>query len=366
MTSIEWVVAVAEAIQGTPESWNPIRARLKETGQEAGTGLGGAGVSPEDPRARTGTQKVGWFCIHESGGCRNCYAETWNAWRGNGVKFRARDLDKVEIFLDEKVMSRPLTWKKRRAVFPCDMTDLFGPWVPDEWLDKIFAVMALTPHCVWMPLTKCAERMREYLTTGAAGDERRDDITLAALEIAREEMPNGLMRFTEEEAMIQFDRWPLANVWCGVSVEDQARADERIPALLDTPAAVRFVSAEPLLGPVNLSPWAPWLDWVIAGGESGAKARPMHLDWARGLRDQCNPLVTAFFFKQWGEWSPEWARSRSLRVNPKTGQATDTNAGMGERGLAVQNNNTMFRVGRKAAGRMLDGIVHEQIPAGGK
>jgi len=287
MTKIEWVVKVADAIGGKAESWNPIRAKHKKTG------------------------KVGWFCIHASEGCRNCYAERWNGWRGNGVKFRAQDIDKVDIYLDEDVLLRPLTWRKRRAVFACDMTDMFGWWVTDEMLDKIFAVIALTPHCIWMVLTKQSERMREYFT----GDvERRS--AKASIEFI--DLSSGAGRWEKHiqaMAIEGWSTWPRPNVWLGVSAENQEQAEARIPALLQTPAAVRFVSAEPLVGAVDLLKWmrpyvsdaigllqpVPRLDWVIAGGESGSTARAMHPDWPRGLRDDCGRAGVAFFFKQWGD-----------------------------------------------------------------
>lgn len=314
-TKIEWVAEVARAIGGTAETWNPIRARHRETG------------------------KVGWFCVHASEGCRNCYAETWNAWRGNGVRFRAQDRDKVEIFLDEDVLLRPLSWRKRRAVFPCDMTDMFGDWVPDEWLDKIFAIMALTPHCIWMPLTKRAGRMRDYLNNPEV------DAGAGAAFLGHPKFKFIRSFIDHREAP---PAWPLPNVWCGVSAENQDQADKRIPLLLQTPAAVRFVSAEPLLGPLDLCVAGMkidgkldratgeyrYLDWVIVGGESGPKARAMRSVWARQAAADCMVCGVAFFFKQWGEYAPN-------------------------------RDGDLVRVGRKAAGRMLDGVIHDGIPGVG-
>ena len=137
--------------------------------------------------------------------------------------------------------------------------------------------------------------------------------------------------------------WPLANVWLGVTAEDQKRANERIPLLTEIPAAVRFVSCEPLLGPVDLTKSLPFLDWIIAGGESGPKARPSQPDWFRDLRDQCAEYRTPFLFKQWGEWGPvpshdcEWASG---------GYST-----------------LMDRIGKRRAGRVLDGRTHQEFPS---
>lgn len=143
--------------------------------------------------------------------------------------------------------------------------------------------------------------------------------------------------------------WPLPNVWLGISAEDQPAADERIPLLLQCPAAVRFVSCEPLLGPISLGMlgtrenWRPVYDgirWVIAGGESGPKARPMHPDWVRSLRDQCQEAGVPFFFKQWGEWLPHVDTVRE----------------------ELPTKDQFTRVGKKAAGRLIDGREWNECP----
>lgn len=159
--------------------------------------------------------------------------------------------------------------------------------------------------------------------------------------------------------MVQPDRWPLPNVWIGVSVEDQARADERIPLLLETPAAVRWVSAEPLLGRVDLRAMKrDGLDWVVAGGESGPGARPMHPDWARSLRDQCVATGIPYFFKQWGEWVPapeemNYAEAAALacRLNREF--------------EPWSSGHTVIRVGKRKAGRLLDGREWNEYPERG-
>ena len=209
--------------------------------------------------------------------------------------------------LHEPALLQPLRWKRPRRIFWNAHGDLFHPAVPDAWIDRVFAACALTPQHTHMILTKRSARMREYLT---ARNENRPDcpITQAAFwSIAKPRGYRGNGGLCTR---------PLPNVWLGVSVEDQTRADERIPDLLATPAAKRFLSCEPLLGPVDLgkllsglpvNAWLTWLDaldWVIAGGESGPGARPMHPDWARSLRDQCAAADVPFYFKQWGEWLP--------------------------------------------------------------
>jgi protein gp37 len=165
-------------------------------------------------------------------------------------------------------IAEPLHWKKASRVFVNSMSDLFHEKVDDWWIDRIFAQMMNCPRHTFQILTKRAQRMRTWC------EELRQQ---------------GVM--------------PLENVWLGVSVENQRFADERIPLLLETPAAVRFISAEPLLGPIRTLATSS-LDWVIVGGESGPNARPMHPEWALSLRDQCASAGVPFFFKQWGSWLP--------------------------------------------------------------
>lgn len=274
-------MAANSNISWTDASWTPIRARNKET------------------------EKVGWHCEKVSGGCDHCYSGDYNEDRfGTGLPFKPGHLKDVDIFLDEKMLLAPLAWKKPRKIFVCSMTDLFGHWVPDEWIDKVFAVMALCPQHTFQILTKRSKRMRYYMT-----ELKRDEaITGPMMEIiaeARKIMPSHLYNMTD---------WPLPNVHLGVSCEDQTRAEERIPDLLATSAAVRFVSAEPLLEELNLDEFVnpvkiyeggftadldvTKLDWVICGGESGKERRPMQIEWADKLRLACDDGGTYFFFKQ--------------------------------------------------------------------
>lgn len=344
-STIEWLNR-----PGTkPATWNPIRAYDKATG------------------------KRGWFCVHKSDGCRFCYAETQNMRGGdsggNGHAYVAQNLDKVRIELHEPTLLQPLRWREPRTIFPCSMTDIFGEFVPGWMLDLIFQVMRLTPQHTYLPLTKRAERMRDYLAARTSGDPWAE----AADHVA------DLMGIEDHPIVLEPRDIPLANVWLGVSAERQEEADERIPLLLQTPAAIRFVSAEPLIGRINLRSSetvlrGQLLDWVIAGGESGKNARPMHPDWARSLRDQCEAAGVAFFFKQWGAWCdthPDWPRATAHAVaNDGTAYlASDLAYPDGRRrGEALRNGHdhasltSMYRIGKKAAGRALDGKEHNGFP----
>lgn len=259
-------------------------------------------------------------CSVVSPGCTNCYAMRDAArivrcsagagrashYEGTIEPSKAGPVWTGEVMLAPgHILERPLSWQKPRRVFVNSMGDLSHESVPDEWIDHVFAVMALAPQHTFQVLTKRSARMREYLSGEAL---RR---------VAR-----AANRIRTVDGLIG---WPLPNVWLGVTAEDQTRANERIPDLLATPAAVRFVSCEPMLGPVDLTQIGggytifdslsgreethsgslykrvPSLDWVICGGESGPNARPMHPDWARGLRDQCAAAGVPFHFKQWGK-----------------------------------------------------------------
>lgn len=247
-------------------------------------------------------------CTKVSPGCANCYAERMSTrlqaigQRGYDGVVNERGHWTGKINLIPEKLDEPLRWKKPRRVFVNSMSDLFHEDVDFDYIRRVWDIMRVTPHHTYLILTKRAERMSATVP-----------------------------------AFIY-----LPNVWLGVSVEDQQRADERIPWLLKTPAAVRFISAEPLLGPVDLNVeygqgigdlLIDNLDWVIVGGESGPKARPMQLNWARSLRDQCQGAGVAFNFKQWGEWLP-----------------------------GFPDGSTMRRVGKKAAGRLLDGVLWDEYP----
>jgi protein gp37 len=313
---------VAEtSIQWTDHSTNPIRARNLVTGD------------------------VGHFCEKISPGCGHCYSSEWNEHRfGTGLPFLPVHRPEVELFLDEGKLREVLRRRKPTKFFWCDMTDLFLAHHPDAWIDRCFAAMALTPQHTHQVLTKRPERMGAYLGSRAT----RDRIARAVGGLRRS---FGLPAWDEDGVTggeIEHGQyWPLPNVWAMTSVEDQQRADERIPHLLRVPAAVRGLSVEPLLGPVDLTPWlptryfcprhgtaatsrpkgewsihpsqgyavcqtcrmrgdngdletAPGIHWVIVGGESGHGARPCHVEWVRGLVRQCSSAGVACFVKQLG------------------------------------------------------------------
>jgi protein gp37 len=214
----------------------------------------------------------------------------------------------------ERTLLKPLSWKKPRRIFVNSMSDLFHKDVPDDWIDKVFAVMALCPQHTFQVLTKRSKRMREYMTTKGVARRLWD-----LFDTMRCDMELSEYHPAFNSAHKPYDDFlPLNNVHLGVSCEDQTRADERIPDLLATPAAVRFVSAEPMLGPIDftmvnvhrnayadalrgyerLDGSTPVLNWIICGGESGTGFRPMQIEWAESIRQQCADAGTAFFFKQ--------------------------------------------------------------------
>lgn len=297
-------------------------------------------------------------CTEVSPGCDHCYAKTFaERFRGTPGHYFERGFD-VQLRPDK--LDQPLCWRRPRRIFVNSMSDLFHDQVPDDHIAKVWGVMAWSPQHTFQVLTKRHGRMRSLLSSS----QFRSLVDDAWYHFGREfDMASKVGHPGHP-----YDRWPLPNVWLGVSTEDQHWADIRIPALLDTPAAVRFISAEPLLGPINLytdpieaeSPfWGSQLNWVIFGGESGRTARPMHPEWARSLRDQCTDAGIPFLFKQWGEYGP------GLH---DTGTRTGTVGHGFFSGPVVAGRFTgeyaaMSRVGKKAAGRELDGRTWDQYPA---
>ena len=200
----------------------------------------------------------------------------------------------------EKAFLEPLKRKKPTVYFVNSMGDLFHEDMPDEWIDRAFAVMAVCPQHTFQVLAKRADRMRDYISAQRGINGVGEAIRALA--------PKSSMSVGDAARQLNTSLkspwWPLPNVWLGVSIEDQKQWNERWPHLARTPAAVRFVSAEPLSGPIDMI-GAGKLDWVICGGESGPNARPMHPDWVRGLRDQSKAIGASFFFKQHESWLHE-------------------------------------------------------------
>ncbi|MEA3044535.1 MAG: hypothetical protein QOH47_2373 [Sphingomonadales bacterium] len=320
-------------------------------------------------------------CSVVSPGCTNCYAMRLAGTRlrhhpsraGLTMPTKAGPVWTGEVRANETALLQPLRWRRPRMIFWNAHGDLFHPNVPEAWIDRQFAVMAMSPQHTHQVLTKRPDRMRAYFDRMQEPHKHLSWVNDDDWDGAWTVLAHALEDMDIDHRGMQLD-WPLPNVWLGVSVEDQKRADERIPDLLATPAAVRFLSCEPLLGPLDLrtidvsgdeeiaplgwrwldrledgEPEWPRVDWVICGGESGPKARPMHPGWARSLRDQCAAAGVPFFFKQFGEWAPDCfcdgpRPHREIR-RPEPGKP-----------------GCMFRCGKKAAGRLLDGVQHDGMP----
>lgn len=336
-------------------------------------------------------------CSKVSQGCKHCYAEReWPRMTKLVPAYAGREFTDVRTHADR--LDQPIRWAKRRMIFVNSMSDLFHPSVPDDFIDSVFGVMWACLYVrneqdghIFQVLTKRADRMRDYLST-----DRRKAWALAAIHYGGGIDPDGLW-----DQIMDFEG-PHPRIWIGVSVEDQTAANERIPLLLDTPAAVRWISAEPLLGPVDLTeikvpsehdklnhsgfypsrfnaltteyddkhyhqPPAA-IDWVVVGGESGPKARPMHPQWARDLRDQCAVAGVPFLFKQWGEWAPgencggpmtkteetaDWFAEKWSFGNMTPRQSEECH---------IDDEPLLYRCGKKRAGRLIDGVTHDGYP----
>lgn len=265
-------------------------------------------------------------CSRDNAECDSCYAmhQTHRGLRleHRGLtKLRPRDAKRpgvdwtgeVRVLADR--LARPLGWKRPRNVFVNSISDLFHAQVPFEVIAAAFGVMAATPRHTYQVLTKRPERAREFFAwveaKGAAYDLLRPDGMPSALLacaweacVIDDHRINEDIAYTTPTVEVFGTAWPLANVHLGVSAGRQETADEKIPVLLQLDAAVRWVSAEPLLGPIDLRPWlradAPSLDWLVVGGESGHGARPLHVSWVQDIRDQCRAAGVAVFVKQLG------------------------------------------------------------------
>ena len=270
------------SIQWTDHSTNPIRARR-------------AGITETKGGYNSG---IGHYCEKISSGCANCYSSTTQPRFGlpkfpgvvtrTGVEVLQNATcdvihvsDKMELFFDQSRLEEVMRRKKPTKYFWCDMTDLFGPWVPTAWIDRCFATMALTPQHTHQILTKRAGRMVDYVNT-------LTPLRLSASE--RFGMP------------IKIPEFPLSSVWLGFSAEDQQRWDQRLPDIekLADMGWLTWCSAEPLLGHINMGLGSSMLRWLVCGGESGHGARPCHIEWIRSIVKQCKAAGVACFVKQLG------------------------------------------------------------------
>lgn len=360
-------------------------------------------------------------CSIVSPGCKRCYAMR-AAWRmgSNPATPHYRGLTRMvnghpvwtgEMRFHAPALDIPLRTRTPTTWFVNSMSDLFADGVEDHWLDQIFAVMALTPQHTYQVLTKRPERMRDYLAAPGLASAAR----LAAIKA------EAKRNFATHD--FPYDFWFRRNIWLGFSAEDQARFDERWAAFKHVSGfGPRFVSIEPMLSAIDLDfrrdhcdlcggtgILARWpkgrcheckgkgtvlingapdprgyhrVDWVICGGESGPGARPMHPAWARSMRDQCAAAGVPFFFKQWGEWTfasqpgdplhdEGFAQiqrgdiGKAPTVKAETLLAPDgsrPDPGRGHPDLYPAGTRWMLNVGKKAAGRHLDGVIHDAMP----
>lgn len=260
-----------------------------------------------------------WGCVKVSPACENCYAEAWAKRVGEDVWGKGSS----RRFFTDTHWKEPLKWHaeavangKRARVFCASMADVFEERKDlDSWRARLWELIVETPMLDWLLLTKRPQAVERLIPWG--------------------------------------DDWP-DNIWLGTTVENQKYAELRIPHLLANKAKIRFLSCEPLLGPLDLEPWlkgkdSPPISWIIAGGESGAKSRPMHPDWARNLRDTSERHGVAFHFKQWGHWVPAEMVQEQIR------RSLSVTSGDG-------NTVTMLPLGKKDAGRFLDGRLYDGVP----
>lgn len=313
-------------------------------------------------------------CTLVSEGCNNCYAAELAAGRlknhpsrkGLAVRNKAGVAKFTgEVRFNEPWLTQPLRWNRPRMIFVVAHGDLFHPSVPVEWIDQIFAVMALCPQHTFQVLTKRPARMLEYLL------RPNGDLSISAwcdyLAEEHELFDPLARRRTDSRAKcldVTNTDWPLPNLWLGISAEHHTHFVTRAAHLLATPAAKRFISFEPLLGPIrNEDQMLDRIDWAICGGESGPAnsmvrdIRPMQPYWARSLRDQCAEADTPFFFKQWGNWaiSPD-------RMNYTEGATWAETTMKAKHTMQLSSGHTAAYVPKKRAGRLLDGREHNAMP----
>lgn len=329
-------------------------------------------------------------CSKVSQGCKHCYAEReWarmSAPRPQPNVYTGRAFTDVQCHPDR--LLQPWNWVKPRLIFVNSMSDLFHESVPFEFIAQVFWIMSVTTRHTYQVLTKRPQRMLEFFDWVAEEAASFPDNRIGDHSPDVKWQPATKSRGGYDNCG---PGWPYENVWLGVSIEDQATADKRIPLLMKCPAAVRWISAEPLLGPVDIrwslshpiaiaagflqrgmfSPGLETLrriDWVVAGGESGPGARPMHPEWARSLRDQCEAAGVPFFFKQWGNWAPYCTHEEMLASGYRLPDDDLHYLGITQDGLVgrditdVAGTHWVRNLGKKAAGRLLDGNEHNGMP----
>jgi protein gp37 len=302
-------------------------------------------------------------CTKVSPGCDHCYAEADFDHRKHRVKWGA---GQQRSRTSDANWRQPLKWNAEAAhlgiryrVFCASLADVFDNEVPHRWRQDLMSLIADTPHLDGLLLTKRIGNAKRMLSDASMHDGR-------------------LLTANDEYR-------PPDNLWIGATICNQEEADRDIPKLLATPTAKRFLSMEPLLGPVDLvragALWSDMngnihpefqrvrqhIDWVIVGGESGHGARPMHPDWARSLRDQCQAAGVPFLFKQWGEWTPGENVERQRGTIPVAHHFVDewivSNLNLATDGGHADDEPTVYRVGKKAAGRLLDGRTWDGAPS---
>lgn len=283
-------------------------------------------------------------CDKISQGCKYCYASVMAKRFWGDRKF-------TDVQTHKDRLKEPLRFRTKWAgkrVFVCSMSDLFHEDVPFEFIYSVFTRMAMCRETTFQIPTKRIARAVEFYN---CLEQRIMDLGY--------------------NAELLFSDWPIPNVWIGTSCEDQATADARIPLLLQIPAAVRFLSCEPLIGPLDLiqplgypipgtKDYAPPIQWVICGGESGHGARPMHPDWVRLLRDQCHRAEVPFFFKQWGEYLP-YDESGMFYVSSADNE-THKEVGFGIKKWMPLLDVAFEKMGKSKSGNLLDGVQHLAFP----
>lgn len=301
-------------IEWTDSTWSPLRSQVKADAAQIARSKGyGSLVAIAEKMAG----HVGPHCEHSSPGCDNCYSETNNSRclpaNGTGLPFDRRSRDLVDLFLDQHILRQPLSWKRPRKIFVNSQTDTFGEFVPDSLFGQMAGVMFLCQYHTFQILTKRADRMFDVLS--------RVPIH-----------PRGLD--------------PVSHVWLGCSIENQEWADKRRGPMRKLAEAgwLTWVSYEPALGPVDWTGWE-FLRWIVSGNESGREARPGPPDWHRDTRDFCQQSGIAYFFKQWGAFSPTLVSKQP--VNVPIGDGT---------------HHRMYRASKHSTGRILDGRTWDEFP----